>query len=121
MKNLLIALCMFGCKPVVAKDDPISLVLSNSIKEINEKAPIALSDLITLQGATVNGRAVVFYYTTKVEITDAAVLFLEKKMCADKSVTELLHKDVTYNFIYLNDKVDVVREIRITKDTCKGE
>lgn len=120
MRNLLIALCLFGCKPVVAKDDPISPVLSNSIKEINDKAPIVISDLITLQGATVNGRAVSFYYTTKVEITDAAVLMLEKKMCGDKSVTSMLHKDVTYSFVYLNGQADIVRELTVSKDTCKG-
>jgi len=119
MRNLLVALCLFGCKPIVAKDDPISLFLTASIKEINDKAPIVMSDLITLQGATVNGRAVSFYYTTKVEITDAAVLFIERKLCGDKTVTSMLHKDVTYNFVYLNGQADIVREVHVTAATCK--
>lgn len=120
MRNLLIALCLFGCKPVVAKDDPISLMLSSSIKEINDKAPIKLSDLITLQGATVNGRTVSFYYTTKVEITDAAVLLIERKMCGSREVTALLHKDVIYSFVYINGQADIVREIHVTAATCKA-
>lgn len=119
MKNLLVALCLFGCNKVVAKDDPVSMLLSNSIKEINEKAPIKMSDLITLQGATVNGRDVSFFYTTKVEITAAAVLMIEKKMCGDKAVTEMLHKNVTYSFVYINDKADIVREIHVTAETCR--